>query len=96
MQKKGLSVHSSLIKYKLNSGEVIKRLCYTMPEGDETQDIKSALVHIDAICEAIVLDPLFSNASKLIPKTYSSPIFYIGVFDLLASHGLKLDIFTHN
>ena len=51
--KRGLVVHGGLVKYKLTDGKEIKRIYYTVPEGDGTQDSKAALATLDVLCRAI-------------------------------------------
>ena len=88
--KRGLSVHGAMIKYILNTEEVVKRLFFSVPEGDSAQDMKSALAHIDVIMNAIRKDPMFNTCIKIIilsdnAGTYSANTFHVVVFDVVKS-----------
>lgn len=99
--KRGLSVHGGMIKYISDNNKVIKQLYFIVLEGDRTQDVKSALAHINIIVKSIREDPLFVIVAKLMilsdnTGTYSSLIFHIAVFNIVASHIIELIGVIHN
>lgn len=99
--KRGLVVHGALIKYKSMEGSIHKRIYYTVPEGDGTQDTKAALANVDILCGVIKEDKIFEFIKYVIilsdnAGTYSSNIFHIAAFDIVESHGLRLVNIIHN
>lgn len=78
-----------MVKYILNI-EALKCLFFTVPKGDITQDIQTTLGHVNAILNIIRAYSIFSGYYKLIILsnnivTYSSIIFHVIVFDVIAS-----------
>ena len=51
--KRGIVVHGSLVKYKRNDGSIFKRVCMLVPEGNGTQDAKSAPANVDVLVQII-------------------------------------------
>ena len=99
--KRGMSVHGGLIKYTLSNKKVIKRLYFTVPEGDSSQNVKSALAHVDVIIQAMRNDAKLFEVKKLIilsdnACTYSSHVFHVAAFDIASSHGWQLTGIIHN
>ena len=99
--KRRLVVHGGLIKYERNDSSVVKRIYYTVPEGDGTQDSKAALCNVDVLCSAIKEDNEFRAVTNIMllsdnAGTYSSNIFHVAAFDVVKSHGLRLINIIHN
>ena len=99
--KRGISVHGTLIKYKLPDGKIFKRVYLTTPEGDSTQDSKSVLVTTDIICKIITNEAMLKEVKTINiiadnAGTYSANIFSVAVFDIVKSHHLKLQGLIHN
>ena len=64
--KRGIVVHGAMIKYTKEDGSLFKRVYYTAPEGDGTQDAKATLAYLDVILHTIRKEDCLTMVHNLI------------------------------